>query len=87
MDKEIAIPSKTTRFMYPYELGDIIQCEVSIEGRLIITLQRDRSTLKIWYNDKEDQEKKQENEQNHLGLSKRGSHSPYQVKVVLFNAL
>lgn len=70
--------------MYPYELGDIIQWEISIEGRLIITLQRDRSTLKIWYNDKEDQEKKHESENNNMTMSKRGSHSPYQVHFIIY---
>jgi hypothetical protein len=51
VQKELAIPSRKTEFLMPNQLGNIIQCDVSIEGRLIITLEKDEKRLKIWYND------------------------------------
>jgi len=50
VDKNLAIPSKKTEFLENNQLGEVIQCEISIEGRLIITLEKDKSTLRIWYN-------------------------------------
>lgn len=44
--KHLAIPSRTTQF---YGSGlDIIQCELSSDGSMIYTLEKDSSRLKIW---------------------------------------
>lgn len=56
VQKELAIPSRKTEFLMPNQLGNIIQCDVSIEGRLIITLEKSEKRLKIWYNDYENKE-------------------------------
>lgn len=80
VDKQLAIPSRKTEFLTPDKLGDIIQCEVSIEGRLIITLERAKKTLKIWYNDYDIVEEVAVDVGN--GDTKKSSRptvSPYQV--------
>lgn len=51
IDKKLAIPSRKTEFLNGNQLGDITQCEITIDGRFIITLEKDKKTLKIWYND------------------------------------
>lgn len=75
VNKDIAIPSKVTSFVTHDHLGDIIQTEVSIEGRLIITLERDRKTLKIWYNDYEIKENGVASPES---LAKTHASSPFQ---------
>lgn len=78
VDKEIAIPSKKTEFLSTNQLGKIAQCEISIEGRLIITLEENHNKLKIWYNDY----KKQEPQENGCGTpDSKSPVSPFQVWV------
>ena len=51
VNKELAIPSRSTEFLNRNQLGDINMCEVSVDGRFIVTLEnKDQRTLKVWYN-------------------------------------
>jgi hypothetical protein len=77
VQKELAIPSRKTDFLNPNQLGNIIQCEVSIEGRLIITLDKDEKKLKIWYNDYQKDSSEVDGTDTPSVLA---SKSPFQVK-------
>lgn len=58
-------------------MGKIIQLEISIEGRLIITLEEGAKTLKIWYND---YQKESAEEMNGVSTPRKLSNkSPFQV--------
>jgi hypothetical protein len=49
-DNQLAIPSRYNKFVDDNQLGRIIQSEISVEGRLIATLEEDKKYIKIWYN-------------------------------------
>ena len=50
INKELAIPSRSTEILNSDQLGDILISEITVDGRYIITLEKDKLTLKIWYN-------------------------------------
>lgn len=79
MDKDLAIPSKKTEFLNNNQLGEITQCEVSIEGRLIITLEKEKKTLKIWYNDYDTSENGPFDGKPAPLTHKPSSYTPFQV--------
>lgn len=80
VDKSLAIPSKHTEFLSNHQLGEIIQCEITVEGRLIITLEKDKKTLKIWYNDYQKKENGVVNGRNSKNTLVNNA-SPFQVSL------
>lgn len=62
--KNMKIPSKYTRALETNQLGNIIDSNITVDGRLFVTLEENSKTLKIWTNSytEEDIKKKMEND-------------------------
>jgi len=48
--KELLIPSKTTKVLDEKDIGLIQQSDITVDGRLIVTLEQGAKTLRIWFN-------------------------------------